>query len=83
MQARRTRQGLSRVWFLCRWHVRLVTEHDEKSVHGRARPACRLLTEAKDYSPVESNVNGYFSEERAAKNTKGTKPIQVGPFKVS
>ena len=46
--------------FLCRWHVRLVTEHEEKSVHGRAASVGRLLTEAKDYSRLKCNVNGYF-----------------------
>ena len=36
---------LSRVDYLP-WHVRLVTEHEEKSVHGRAASVGRLLAEA-------------------------------------
>ena len=35
-------------------------EHEEKSVHGRAASVGRLLAEAKDYSQVKCNVNGYF-----------------------
>jgi len=50
---------LSRVIYLP-WHVRLVTEHEEKSVHGRAASVGRLLAEAKDYSRVEFIVNVYF-----------------------
>ena len=38
------------------------SEHEEKSVHGRAASVGRLLAEAEDYSRVECNVNGYFKE---------------------
>jgi hypothetical protein len=58
VRARRTR-NMSRV-IVCRWHVRLVTEHDGKSVHGRAASVRRLLAEGEDYSDDEGNVNGYF-----------------------
>ena len=57
--ARRTRTTVTSK-IVCRWHVRLVSEHEEKSVHGRAASVRRLLAEAEDYSPVERNVNGKF-----------------------
>jgi len=42
------------------WHVLLVVNMEEKSVHGRASQREKTLAEAEDYSRVKRNVNRYF-----------------------
>ena len=45
---------------ICRWHVRLVMNMKRSLCTGGQASVRRLLAEAKDYSRVEGNVNGYF-----------------------
>jgi hypothetical protein len=45
---------------VCRWHVRLVTEHEEKSGARAGSQREKTLAVAEDYSLVEHNVNGKF-----------------------